>query len=293
MKNLLLLLLVTLAAPLFSQSTYYLDDVSGSDSYDGLSPSTAFLTVDHINTISLLPGDSVLFRRGSNWIGNLTPKGSGNKKSRIVIGAYGKGPAPVIDARGKIGSGESDSYTIRLFNQEYIEIRDLTIKNFMPFEIPRSVKTRSKTAFTNSEKLGIYIQGEDCGTLNDIMLVNLEVCKVNGSMNTKHNGGIFMEISKSKDPKTQLPSNFANVQLKDCYIHDVDRTGFSNISVWANRSLKSKKGDLLANGQTHDWYPSEGFIIRNNRFERTGANALIIRVAEGFPVFAHSREDST
>jgi hypothetical protein len=36
-----------------------------------------------------------------------------------------------------------------------------------------------------------------------------------------------------------------------------------------------------------NWYPSRDIIIRNNYFERTGGNALIVRVTDG-PVFEHN-----
>ena len=272
-----------MALPVFqiiAQSTYYLDNIAGSDSNKGDSPSSAWESISKLNQTSLNPGDKVLFRRGGSWIGNLRPVGSGEEGKKIVIGTYGSGPAPLLDARGMVAEGEKASYTIRLFNQQYIEFRDLKIRNYLPFETPRKVEYRNNVAYTNSEKMGIYVQGEDCGSLHDISFINLEVYEINGSMETKHNGGIFMEITRSEDPEKQLPSNFVDILVSGCYIHDVDRTGFSNISAWWDRSLHSEWGDRLSNGEIHNWYPSEGIIIRNNRFERTGANALIVRVAK-------------
>jgi hypothetical protein len=186
-----------------------------------------------------------------------------------------------------VAKGEFASYTIRLFNQEYIEIRDLKIKNFKPFEKPVQLKSQTKSAWTNSVKMGIFAEGRDAGTLHHIYFSGLEICDVNGAMQTKDNGGIFMDITWNENPELRKKTSFDDVVLQNCYIHDVDRTGFSNMSVWWNRSLKSKWGDTLANGKIHNWVPSKEIIIRNNKFERSGANALIVRAADS-PVIEYN-----
>lgn len=279
-----LLMLATLACN--SQSNFYVDNIAGSDTHSGHSTTAPFRSIEKINQLVLHPGDSVLFRRGGKWIGNLIPQGSGNNGKRIVIGAYGNGQAPVIDARGAVADGEEASYTIRLFNQEYIEIRDLKIRNFLPFEKPRKLENNGNKSFVNTPKMGIYIEGKDCGTLHDIHLINLEICYVNGDMSTKHNGGVFVDINWSEDISKRVKSRFDGLYTEGCYIHHVDRTGWSNTSVWWNRSLNSKWGDTLADGETHNWYPSNNVVLRNNKFERAGANALIVRVAKA-PLIEH------
>jgi len=287
MKTFLSIVLLLLFINSGAKANYFIDDITGSDANTGESIEKSWKSLKNINKVILEPGDTVFFRRGGAWTGNFTPKGSGKESAKIVICSYGKGPAPVLDARGEIAEGEKASYTIRLNNQEYIEIRDLKIKNFKPFEAPSALETRSGIKYINSAKMGIYVQGEDCGNLNGINFINLEICDVNGDMSLKHNGGIFMEITRNSDPGSQIPSNFEDVLLIGCWIHDVDRTGFSNTSVWWNRSLTSKWDDILVTGEKHDWYPSEGMIVRNNRFERTGANALIVRAANA-PLIEHN-----
>jgi hypothetical protein len=286
MKKFLLFLGLTLAMGTNAQTTYFVDDIAGNDRNEGTSLQSAFLTIARINTLALNPGDSLLFRRGGQWTGNLVPKGSGQEKKRIVIGAYGNGPAPVLDAKGDVNAGEIASYTIRLFNQEYFEIRDLKIRNFSAFETPRKLESRGNASYVYAPKMGIYIEGKDCGTLHDIHLVNLEICDINGDMSTKDNGGVFIEITGNEDESKRVPSHFDGLYTEGCYIHHVDRTGWSNTSVWWNRSLHSQWGDSLANGKIHNWFPSENIILRNNIFERAGANALIVRVAAA-PLVEH------
>ena len=274
-----------------AQKSYFVDNISGNDANKGTSVDAPWQSVERANKVKLQSGDSLLFRRGGSWVGNLVPRGSGSAGRHIVIGAYGQGPLPVIDAKGMVAEGEIASYTIRLLNQEYIEIRDLKIRNFKPFEKPVQVKSETKNGWTNSVKMGIFVEGRDAGTLHHIHFSGLEVCDVNGAMETKDNGGIFMDITWNENPDLRKQTSFEDVVLQNCYIHDVDRTGFSNMSVWWNRSLKSKWGDTLANGKVHNWVPSKGIIIRNNRFERTGANALIVRAADSpvveYNLFTH------
>ncbi|KJD37221.1 hypothetical protein PW52_01955 [Tamlana sedimentorum] len=290
-KNILSIIVLS-SAFLSAQTTYFVDDVIGDDVNNGIQKNTPFKSITRINQLILKPGDSVLFRRGGKWVGNLSPKGSGSKNKHIVLGAYGNGAAPVLNANGIISEGENTSYTIKLFNQEYIEIRDLQIRNFNSHESPRKLVLKYNDAYVNTPKMGIYIQGEDCGTLNDIYLTNLEICFVNGDMSTKNNGGVFVEITWNKEVSKRVKSNFNGLYTEGCYIHDVDRTGWSNRSVWDRRSLHSTWGETLANGEKHNWYPSENIFFRNNKFEKAGANALIVRVAKAplieYNLFTHN-----
>ncbi|PNW26477.1 right-handed parallel beta-helix repeat-containing protein [Formosa algae] len=280
MKKGLAYVFILMSALLHAQTTYFVDDVIGNDTNSGTLKIAPFKSINRVNQLHLKPSDSLLFRRGGTWTGNLRPKGSGTKNKRIVIGAYGSGPAPVLNAKGQIATQEKASYTIRLFNQEYIEIRDLKIKNFAASEHPRALQLKQNVVYVNARKMCVYIEGKDCGTLHDIQLVNLEISDVNGDMSTKHNGGVFVEVTWSKEILKRVKSNFDGLSVTGCYIHDVDRTGWSNTSVWDDRSLHSNWGEPLANGKTHNWFPSKNVIFRNNKFEKAGANALIIRVAD-------------
>ena len=59
-----------------------------------------------------------------NPSGILSPVGSGVAGAPIVIDAYGKGPKPVIDARGV-----PNTAGIYLHNQEYWTIRNMEVRN--------------------------------------------------------------------------------------------------------------------------------------------------------------------
>jgi hypothetical protein len=85
---------------LYSRNFYFANN--GSDSYSTTQAQNAVTpwnTIDKLNNFmaSLLPGDSVLFKRGDVFVGQITNTTvSGNAANAIVFSAYGVGANPVI-----------------------------------------------------------------------------------------------------------------------------------------------------------------------------------------------------
>lgn len=75
--------------------TFYVSSVAGNDRLDGLSPQSAWRSLDKVNAAALQPGDKVLFHRGEQWRGTLVPH-SGREGAPITYGAYGKGARPML-----------------------------------------------------------------------------------------------------------------------------------------------------------------------------------------------------
>jgi len=75
--------------------TYYADATNGLDANTGRSPSSAWKTIEKVNSFTLTPGDSVLFRRNETFRGNLIPY-SGSSSGNITYGAYGTGAKPKL-----------------------------------------------------------------------------------------------------------------------------------------------------------------------------------------------------
>ena len=83
-------------------TTYYVK-TGGSDVAAGTSDSTAWATLSKVRSVSLQPGDSVLFRRGDSWAcanddaGLVFTGRQGTSGNVITFGAYGTGAAdPII-----------------------------------------------------------------------------------------------------------------------------------------------------------------------------------------------------
>ncbi len=75
-------------------AVYHVSNLGG-DALDGKTPETAWKTLDRVNSAALAPGDSVLFRRGDVWRGQLRPC-SGDDAAPVTYGAYGSGDKPVL-----------------------------------------------------------------------------------------------------------------------------------------------------------------------------------------------------
>ncbi len=259
---------------------YYIDAKEGADDGDGLSPKTAWKSLERANTATFSPGDKILFKAGDEWMGQLHPKGSGSTEKPILISSYGNGKKPVIAGNGV------DNGTIYLYNQEFWTINNLEVTNYNLMEQGGQSLEKWETGNTenyaepilpaqlknsNHPKCGIYILGEDFGEIAGIKLISLEVHGVNGYINqkdetSKDNGGILFKIIGSKKR-----TYFNGVIIDSVSVHDVDRTGLIICSSsWDKRTLKTNT----------DWTPSLNIKISNTIFSNTGANALIVRVAK-------------
>jgi len=231
-------------------TTYFVDSVNGSDSERGTRMAAAWKSLDKVNQTTFRPGDRILFRSGGAWSGQLHPKGSGVAGDPIIIDKYGTGPLPLIAGEGTVGL--PGNATVYLYNQEYWEISNIEITNLLEGN--------------TDVKRGVYVGAEDYGSVNHIHLSNLVVHDVNGTLETKHNGGIFLEVTGDS-----VKTWFDDVLIEGCHVHDVDRTGISNQSSWQRRSFDDNM----------NWVPNRNVVIRNNVVERSGQNGLIVRCCEG------------
>jgi hypothetical protein len=74
---------------------FYVAASAGHDAYDGLSQQKPWRSLERVNAAALRPGDTVLFKRGDTWRGQLVPQ-SGRDGAPITYGAYGKGARPLL-----------------------------------------------------------------------------------------------------------------------------------------------------------------------------------------------------
>ena len=91
-----LMLMIIVLQPTFRVAgrRYYVSQ-DGCDSNDGRSPEKAWRTLDRVNGEPLFPGDTILFRRGDSWRGQLRPR-SGSTTACIIYSAYGSGEKPLL-----------------------------------------------------------------------------------------------------------------------------------------------------------------------------------------------------
>ncbi len=106
---------------LLTGKCFYIDAIGGNDDNEGLSSGAAFKTLQRINGVELNAGDKILLKAGQVHSGELKLEGvKGIQDLPIVIGSYGEGNSPVIDAKGC-------PEAILLENCSFIEVSDIAI----------------------------------------------------------------------------------------------------------------------------------------------------------------------
>jgi parallel beta-helix repeat protein len=88
MKKYLFLLLL-IGGKLFA-ANYYVSN-TGSDAANGLTTSTPWISISKVNAYAFLANDSILFKKGDSFYGQIIPPVAG-----LIFGAYGTGANPII-----------------------------------------------------------------------------------------------------------------------------------------------------------------------------------------------------
>jgi hypothetical protein len=155
--------------PEISGTAYYIDCSSGDDARSGTYPSQSWGSLEQVNITTFQPGDGIFFKRGTTCDGSLSPQGSGEAGKPILMGAYGRGELPIIEA------GDHKE-AIRLTGQEYWEVQD--------------IETSGGTEF------GVLVSGEPgVETLHHIRLTNLVVHDVWGEPFKDKSPGLVVVLS--------------------------------------------------------------------------------------------------
>ena len=278
------------ALELSDANTYYVDSTGGSDSNDGLSPEKAFASIDKLNTITFLPGDEILFKKGETFVGCFKPQGSGTEASPITISSYGDGDKrPVLQPGedwqvshimsadtthpGAGGTTESPyvNYVIQFCNVEFWEVSDLELYDPTP---------QVKNDFTATYCSGITIQAEDIGTLEHIYVDNMIIHGFHGPGTNigKTSGGITMNVITNKewDRSRSVPTQINDIRITNCEIYDVGRSGINFLTPWAYRSEGKWAGSYGTGRASYEWIPYEDFYLGNNYIHDIDGDGCIV-----------------
>lgn len=243
--------------PVYTQSpgntTYYLDS-SAQDGGTGLSEESAFDSLDDINGISFAAGDKILIKAGSEFAGQLYPKGSGSAEAPIVIDMYGEGEKPLIDGDGRYSNaptwkdngpfGEEGS-AVYLCNQSYWEINNLQVTNW------------SDTG-GDKERSGIRVEAYGGGTYEHIHIKDCDIFDIRG-----YNG---------QDCIWQVPAPGGTPFYGSRTTH---RTGGINLVSYTMRDLTNATSSSTA-GSVIDEEPTifNDVLIEDNTIENCYANGI-------------------
>ena len=148
---------------------FYVDSVNGNNTNTGLSESDAWASLERLNVELFSPGDKILFKSGTEYVGQFEPKGSGAKDKPIIVDVFGKGAKPIINGLGQ------KLHTVLIENIQFWEINNLEITNLGQNYAPK--------------RNGIVISAHNFGEMEHIHLKNITIRDVNGSIIKSEGGG--------------------------------------------------------------------------------------------------------
>ncbi|MES2920310.1 MAG: right-handed parallel beta-helix repeat-containing protein [Verrucomicrobiota bacterium] len=227
-------------------ATYHFDSAAENDLRDGLTPGTAWKSLEKFNATVFKPGDRILFKSGEKWSGQMRPQGSGtavaDNRVPIVIGRYGEGALPEI-----AGEGNSNA-TLLVSDVEHWEITDLSISNKGPSTAP--------------DRSGVRIQADAVKVMHGITLRGLHVHDVNGDLRKSHEGhGILFEASR------RTGASFDGILIENCKLERTDRNGICQRGQGRTRSrnviIRSNILNDIGGDGIKLWGTNGGLIEKN------------------------------
>ena len=235
---------------------YFIDSISGNDSYDGLSPESAFKSLEKMGKIELSGGDRILLKKDCVFKGSLTVSSSGKEGLPIEISAYGQGfnkPAIIT---------EDCEYAVSITG-EYVVLDGLEISN------PKG-------------HYGIQLKSEIHGATRGVTVKNCyihDVWTVNnlGPRDRKpqeswhhHAGGISVETNR------EAPTWYENLRIENNILENINRTGIWLGGQWFNRYKNSFPWVTnKADGMNDPWYPHKNVYIAYNTVDHPHGDGII------------------
>ncbi len=272
-------------------SVYYVS-ADGDDANDGLSEAKAFQTIDKLNSMTFVPGDQILFKKGDTFVGCFKPNGSGEKGAPIKIGSYGTGnQRPVLQpgedwtvshvmSADSMDKNAKVNYVLQFYNVEYWEVSDLEIydPNSSAYLDSTSDKYIGNAAY-DVYRSGITIQAEDIGVLEHIYVDNVVIHGFHGPLTNlgKTSGGITMNVitNSARNRAQSIPTQINDIRITNCEIYDVGRSGINFLTPWSFRT-EEKWGPFNYGTRGYDYLPYEDFYMGNNYIHDIDGDGTII-----------------
>ncbi|WP_455641010.1 right-handed parallel beta-helix repeat-containing protein [Parabacteroides sp.] len=231
-----LFVLLFLAGCTATSSSYYLDAMNGDDSMSGKSEAKAWKSLSRLCDLKLNPGDRIFLKRGGTFTGELEISGKGTPENRIFVEAYGEGNKPCI-----VGN-DSSLYAVRIFNSDYVTLRNIEIVNTGRERKPL--------------RTGLKIECTDYGISHHIVVDGVSIRDVNGSLVKEEGGGSGILIVNGGK---EILSAFDSLTIQNCHILRCAR----NAMIWSAYSSRQ------------DWFPSMHTIVRNNLIEEVPGDGIV------------------
>ncbi|MCG8389042.1 MAG: right-handed parallel beta-helix repeat-containing protein [Cytophagales bacterium] len=256
-----LAVLVTFSMEKCLAKTYYLSSKEGNDQNDGLTPSNPWRSLEKASQIRFEHGDTLLLQKGNLFYGKLVIQGAGTQEQPIVIGSYGEGKRPIIDAAGWLAA-------IHIRNSRFILVSGLEIMadGGDVFEDP-AIKDR----------YGVFITVDKEGTFGHLQLENLYIHHIFSTIQSPANGknqasnkGMGVGIY-THDEKSFLKT----IRIKQCKIETTGHTGIDIRVYTANKDPLTKQiEDVTITGNILNHIGGPGIVPRRCKNVLVRANTV-------------------
>ncbi len=226
-------------------------DPAGNDNNDGLTPQTAWKSLQKVNSHYYQPGDKILFKSGASFTGQLKLNGYGTATDRLTITTYGG------DKRAKIvGRGSLD-------NVVNVAAEYFTLENLEVTGEGAGVGILVGTAHTGANK-GILVQ--NC-YVHDIYVDN-------GAFGYS-TGGIQLNATGLE------PTWFEGAVVRSNIVENVSRVGIYMTGAWGDRPGASwGASGPLYKSDTNGWWPNKNCSITGNTVIRAHGDAILVISAD-------------
>lgn len=259
LKSVVILLMVLFVSSIsLAQTNYYVSSSKGSDRNKGLSEAKPWASLKRVQKAKFVAGDTIHFKRGDLFAGQLVIGESGNDQLPITYTAYGEGPLPIID--GSAGKGGSHLSVILAEDQDHLEISYLAIRNF------RKVHKENRA---DVNAYGLLIKNTGKRNLQGFEIHHLTVeeiypIRAKRSFNETSVTGIRFETKPAKGKKRAFNTS-------DIYIHDNTIRHTSRFGI-ALRHRPSRIEGITGTSLDYD----VNVRIINNRCEDLGGSCVLM-----------------
>lgn len=264
-------------------TTFYVSTSSGDDGNDGLMPTSAWQTIEKVNDRFMEPGDTIFFRAGETFLGQLRLiNESGDPGLPIVITRYGAGVRPIIDGDGHLAS-------IHLENSGQVHLSELEIKNDGgPSKPGTSVKLRYGLFLVNT-----FTDGT---TFDHFRFTNLAFRNIYSTQQINDNDrtGVNAHAIKTSNPGFNPVHSirFRDMLVEDCFF---TRTGRHAVVIAATDELTLRNNlfqHIGGAGMVMAAH-SRNILVENNITDHTGSNIDPRMAARGSGLWAYRTTNLT
>lgn len=270
MANLLFLIFSSiLTVSLSGARTFHVDSWTGNDANDGLTPTTAWKTLDRASSESYGAGDRLLLCKGRLYKGTLRLKASGKQNSPMIVSSYdakvGADTLPVIDGAGYLAP-------IQLIDGRHVVISNLEL-------------TADGGQVLEEEALearyGVLIRAQTSGKYAGLQLKNLNIHNIfatqsidKDGQNPTSNMGLGIAVFMD-DPKALIE----DVVIEGCNIR---RTGHTGIRIFGSRDREGTGGNVYL----------KNVKILNNYLKEIGGPGMVPGIVQNLHVKGNVTDDT-